>query len=53
MVLDVTESQESVSMRLSKLLKSAHTRHQWPPEPTLYESTKHPTALGMVDSQWP
>jgi len=33
MVLDVIESQKSLSMRLSELLRYAHTRHQWPPEP--------------------
>ena len=35
MVLDVIESQKSLSMRISELLRYAHTRHQWPPEPTV------------------
>ena len=35
MVLDVTESQKCLSMRLSELLRYAHTRHQWPSASTV------------------
>ena len=35
MVLDVIESQKSLSMRLSELLRYAHTRHQWPSASTV------------------